>query len=103
MESVNYQTAAIAIDILLMAALMWAGIKAFFMGLRTTGVLVFSGSALSLAGGAGYFLTPEAPKTETLSTPLLVFTALGHVILAIGILRLVLLMDRREVTSDTQP
>jgi hypothetical protein len=103
MEQVAYQNIVAGIEVLLMAILTWAGTKAFFMGLRTTGVLVACGATLSLAGAAGTFLVPAQPASDAGSPILMTFSTAGLFLLAIGILRLVLVMDSREDTSDPPP
>ncbi len=103
MEQVAYQNIVAAIEVLLMALLAWAGTKAFFIGLRTTGVLVACGATLSLAGAAGIFLIPPKPASDTGNVTLMAFSTAGHFLLAAGILRLVLVLDRREDTTDPPP
>ena len=102
MEQVAYQNIIAAIEVLLMAILAWAGTKAFFMGLRTTGILVACGATLSLAGAGGIFLMPPKPTSDTGSLTLLTFSTAGHLLLAAGILRLVIVIDRRDDTNDPQ-
>ncbi len=100
MEQVAYQNIVAAIEVLLMAILAWAGTRAFFMGLRTTGVLIACGATLALAGAAGIFLMPPKPASDTGNLTLITFSAAGHFLLAAGILRLVLVMSRRDDPAD---
>ncbi len=103
MEQVAYQNIVAGIEVLLMAVLAWAGTKAFFMGLRTTGVLIACGATLSLAGAAGIFLIPPKPASDTGNVTLMTFSAAGHFLLAAGVLRLVLVMSRREDSTESRP
>jgi hypothetical protein len=96
MEQVAQESAVAGIEVILMATLMWAGTKAFFIGLRTTGILVACGATLSLASAAASFLVNKDAGAENSGTTILTLTAAGHTLLAMGIVRLILVMDRRE-------
>ena len=103
MEDGPYHYIVAGIEALLMAVLAWAGTKAFFLGLRTTGILIACGATLSLAGAAGTFLIPAQPASDSSNATLLTFSAAGHFLLAAGILRLVLVINSREDSSETRP